>query len=142
MPRAAQSRDLRNEPLNLRTTTALRTKIDNAVAASGRSRLQEIEQRLEDTFRQDELFGGPELRRVAYAMATAFALAGKYSAGPDVPAKDWLRDPTTCTTAVAGVVDVLIRTLPFDADALRLLNEAITGRLGSRWAQLHEERQK
>jgi hypothetical protein len=138
MPRTAKTNSEagRRYPLNMRTTAALRAKIDAAANASGRSRLQEIEARVERSFEQDELFGGPEGRRVVHEMGLAFLLAGQFSAGPDVPPKEWLRDTTTCTAAIASVLDTLVRTLPGfdDADALRRLGDTIAGRLAGRWA--------
>src|SRR5215831_968681 len=41
-------------PLNMRTTKELRDKIEQAAAASGRSLVQEVEFRLEQSFRREE----------------------------------------------------------------------------------------
>jgi hypothetical protein len=144
MPRTANaiSEAGRRYPLNMRTTAALRAKLDAAKAASGRSLLQEVERRVERSFEQDELFGGPEGRRVVYEMGTAFLLAGQFSAGSDVPVREWLRDSAVCATALASAVDALARTLPaFDNDdALKLLVNAIIGRLAGRSEMRRTER--
>jgi Arc-like DNA binding domain len=42
-------------PLNMRTTKELRDKIEEAAMASGRSLVQEVEFRLERSFRQQEI---------------------------------------------------------------------------------------
>jgi len=48
-------------PLNMRTTKELRDKIEEAAMASGRSLVQEVEFRLERSFREDDAYGGPRL---------------------------------------------------------------------------------
>jgi hypothetical protein len=128
-------------PMNLRTTYEVRQKLETAARMSGRSLMAEAEHRVQQSIDQDDVFGGPELRRIAYAMATGFALTGQFSAGPDVPAKEWLRGPAAIT-ATAAAVDAVIHALPFDDDALRLLGEVLVGRIASRRAQLYQERSK
>lgn len=44
----------KKQPLNMRTTAALRKKIEQAAGASGRSLVQEVEYRIEQTFHGDE----------------------------------------------------------------------------------------
>jgi hypothetical protein len=139
MPRAANatSETGRRYPLNMRTTKALRDKLDQAKSASGRSLLQEVEHRVENSFRMDELFGGAEMRRVVFLMAAAVQ-AGQHSAGPDVPPKEWLQQPAATITAIANVVHVLASTLtPFrDHAALNLLDQAIQSRIAGLHAAL------
>ncbi len=50
----------KRHPLNVRTTKELREKLDAAIRQSGRSLTQEIELRLERSFRDEEGFGGKE----------------------------------------------------------------------------------
>ena len=45
----------RKSPLNMRTTRALREKLDKAAGWSGRSLVQEVEHRVEHSFAQEEL---------------------------------------------------------------------------------------
>jgi hypothetical protein len=127
--------------MNMRVTRALQDKLKATADVSGRSVAGEAEYRLEQSLDRDDVFGGPGLRRVAYAMATAFALGGQYSAGRDVPPEEWLRNPTTCTTAICNVVDALIRALPFDDDALHHLDRALASRIATRRAQRELEGQ-
>jgi hypothetical protein len=138
MPRTAVvgRREAKLRPLNMRTTAKLRDQLEAAAGSSGRSLTQEVERRLEATFEHDEVFGGPELRQLALAMIGAFGLAGQFRAGWNVPPREWLRDTTACTSAIASVVDVLVRTLPGfdDADAIRRLGDTIAGTLAGLWA--------
>jgi hypothetical protein len=75
MPRTSSSRETtrgrgksiagKRHPLNMRTTKETRDRLAAAAAASGRSLVQEVEFRVEQTFRQEDarvqFFGGPEL---------------------------------------------------------------------------------
>jgi len=53
MPKRTIRGDGKKQPLNMRTTSALRKKIEKAAGASGRSLVQEVEYRLEGSFYQD-----------------------------------------------------------------------------------------
>jgi hypothetical protein len=125
--------------LSMRMTEGVRDGLERAADIAGRSLSAEVELRLEQSIRLDDIFGGPELRRIAYTMATAFALSGQYSAGPDVPPKEWLRG-AAAITATRAVVDALMRALPFDDEALDRLGQNLVGAVASRRAQLHQER--
>jgi hypothetical protein len=54
MPKRTIRGDGKKQPLNMRTTAALRKKIEKAAGASGRSLVQEVEYRVEQTFHGDE----------------------------------------------------------------------------------------
>ena len=51
----------KKQPLNMRTTETLRKKLECAAGTSGRSLVQEVEHRVEQSFHKDEMLS--ELRR-------------------------------------------------------------------------------
>jgi hypothetical protein len=124
--------------MNLRTTFELRQKLETAAMVSGRSLSAETEHRVEQSIAQDDLLGGPELRRIAYAMISAFAIAGQHSAGRDVAFKDW--SPADCTTAIASVVVTLAKLTHLDDADLGRLVEHIKGQLASLSASREAEK--
>jgi hypothetical protein len=121
-------------PMNLRTTFDVRQKLEAACQLSGRSLSAEVEHRVEQSIRQDDVFGGPELRRVAYTMATAFAVAGQHSAGRDVPFKDW--GPASCMTAITSVVVALAKLTHLSdvelGDLVRRIADALATAIANR----------
>jgi hypothetical protein len=129
----------RRYPLNMRTTKQVRAQLEAAARASGRSLVQEVEHRITRSMAEDQAFGGPELRQVAYLMATSFAISGQYSAGADVPPKEWLRSPARLT-AIASVVDSLVGALGLSDDEADLLLGAIRGRIATRIANREANR--
>jgi predicted HicB family RNase H-like nuclease len=54
-PKSKQVLPGKRYPLNMRTTKELRDKIDWAATISGRSRVQEVESRLERSFQEEEI---------------------------------------------------------------------------------------
>jgi hypothetical protein len=58
MPRRTVAGEGKKSPLNMRTTAALREKLEEAAGESGRSLVQEVEYRLEQSFAMDALLGG------------------------------------------------------------------------------------
>ena len=72
MPKRTIEGEGKKSPLNMRTTAALRDKLEAAAGESGRSLVQEVEYRLEQSFAMDALLGGKysELPRlITLAMA-------------------------------------------------------------------------
>src|SRR5712664_1739430 len=60
----------KRHPLNMRTTSALRERLEAAAIANGRSLAQEVELRLEQSFREDyAAYGGAETAAVLRMMA-------------------------------------------------------------------------
>ncbi len=57
MPRRTTGGAGKRMPMNMRTTAELRRKIDKAAAKSGRSLVQEVEHRVEQSFSQAETNG-------------------------------------------------------------------------------------
>ena len=113
--------------INLRATELVRQKLDAARQAQRPLALGRSHHRVEQSIDQDDVLGGPELRRIAYAMATTFALAGQYSAGPGVPFKDW--SPASRITAITSVVETLAQASHLSDPDLRLLHSHIGGQL-------------
>jgi hypothetical protein len=109
-------------------------RLKKEAGENGHSLAQECETRLERSLDADDTFGGPELRRIAYAMATAFAIAGQYSAGRDVPVREWLHTVAGITAMVA-VVDTLAQILDLDEHGSELAAGQIRGQLITRLAR-------
>ena len=61
-------------PLNMRTTRELREKLEKNAANSGRSLAQEVEYRLEQSFRDEEALGGRQLHALFGLLGNAAAL--------------------------------------------------------------------
>jgi hypothetical protein len=62
MPKRTTGGTGKRMPMNMRTTQALRAKIDKAARKSGRSLVQEVEYRVERSFMRDEAYG--EIERI------------------------------------------------------------------------------
>ena len=93
----------------------------------------EIIHRLETSFNEEAGFGGPELRRVAYMMANAFAHNAQLSAG-DKPPSEWLRDASAYREGVIGVLMALLTGGPnATKEDIVLMFESAKGRIFSRW---------
>lgn len=127
----------KRHPLNMRTTKETREKLESAAAANGRSLAQEVEVRLERSFAEDEGFGGPEMRQLAYLMTASFAVAGQRGAA-DKP--DWITDPYNYSAGVAGVLDALLIGFP-KGEGKALAIEHVVGRLLTRLKQEKERDQ-
>ena len=121
-------------PLNLRTTAAVHAELTAAALANGRSLTKEAQERVEQSLTLDRRLGGPELRKIAYVMASAFGVAGQLSAGSGVPSQEWLGNPAAVGTAIASVVDALVEHLELGDHELDQVREAIASRLLTRRA--------
>jgi hypothetical protein len=55
---------IKRVPLNMRTTPGTRARLEAAAEKSGRSLVQEVEFRLEQSFASDDVFGGDEYRSI------------------------------------------------------------------------------
>jgi Arc-like DNA binding domain len=116
--------------LGMRTTRETRERMEAAAIANGRSLAQEVEARLEASFRQEDAFGGADARRMAILAGAAFITAARGG--------DWRTDPVAYTNGVAGVLDALLIGFP-NGDVRELAIEALIGRLLSR---LHREKRE
>jgi hypothetical protein len=90
---------------------------------------------IERAFAQEAAFGGAEMTRLVYLMASSFAVAGERDA---VGKPDWLTDPITYSNGVSAVLDALLIGLP-NGPGKALALEAIVSRLLSRLAQAKEQ---
>jgi hypothetical protein len=128
----------KRHPLNMRTTRETRDRLEAAAAANGRSLAQEVEARLERSFAEEAGFGGPEMRNVAYLMASAFALNGQHSAAGK---PNWIAEKEFYLAGVVGAANALLQARPdvTDQDAARTI-EALKIRLLSRIASQEEQR--
>jgi hypothetical protein len=104
-------------PLNMRTTRELRSALEAAAQASGRSLAQEVEMRLELSVRTqqrdplDRLLQSPTLRAVALHLMLAFERGGREKAEelklpPDQP-EEWMRSPLCYQSAAIEVGNTL-----------------------------------
>ena len=129
--------------IGLRVKEPLRARIERAAKDSGVSMNAEINGRLETTFTKehlfDDLFGGPEMRRLAVMWAAVFAYdaqAGQYlqhgtPIGSPVDKKD-LTDPASGAYrhGALAVVEALMKGMPDEAKALfleSLRSRVVTG---------------
>ena len=90
---------------------------------------------IERAFAHEAAFGGGEMTRLAYLMASSFAVAGQRDAAGR---SDWITDPVTYSNGVAAVLDALLNGFPNGADKALAL-EALVGRLLSRIAREKEK---
>jgi hypothetical protein len=92
-PRTRRGGQAKRHPLNMRTTEAMRRRLEQAVEASGRSLVQEVEHRLERSFTQDEAFeatlGGKHNADLIRAFTTATWLIERATG------KQWSQDLAT-----------------------------------------------
>jgi Arc-like DNA binding domain len=122
----------------LRMPEALRASLEEAARPRGVSVNAEIVQRLERSFAEEQGFGGPEMRRLAYLMIVAFARAGQLRAAGKT---NWIDDRDCYRAGMFGAIDALLIGLP-DATAEEVMPEieGLKGRLLSRIAR--EEQNK
>ena len=106
MPVKASEREGKRASLSLRTTEQLRAALEREASKSGRSLAQEIETRLEDSLREDDvmraLFGdGTHTQILARVVATAVRQV------EHITEQRWVDDYETLWHARAAVRDVL-----------------------------------
>jgi hypothetical protein len=97
----------KRHPLNLRTTRELREKIDQMAGISGRSLVQEVEHRLEQSFNRDVmvnmLLGGDDNAKVLEMIAQALQ-------AEDLSGRKW-RDSKKSAEAVRATIDFIFAGL-------------------------------
>ena len=102
--------------LTFRSRGNLRTKLQDAAAASGRSVSEEIEWRLDRSFDHDEIFGGGEIRDIAIMAAGRFydggSLAVALSDKPKRAVGSWIKDRNCFRAAFIAVLDGLLQRFP------------------------------
>lgn len=146
MPRRAGNQRRRSPrvgkryPLNMRTTFEIRSKLESAAAASGRSLTQEAEYRIDESFRTDEIIGGKEMRDIASLMIGAFNAAGAAADSADGYVSgegeyNWRRDQFCYLHAAMAVIEALLVATPrgpLDPDQISLEIDVLTKRLKER----------
>jgi hypothetical protein len=79
-------------PMSFRVTPTFKARLDKAAQESGKSLAQEVEQRLERTFVDAEIWGGHLNMAAHHMLATVvFTMAGVSRKTPE----SWLYDPET-----------------------------------------------
>jgi hypothetical protein len=94
--------------VGLRVREPLRAKVEKAAKARGVSMNAEMVARLERSFATEEVWGGPEMLRVAELMAGAFYHTGLSASVGREPA-DWLGDPAVYSDCMRAVERSLSR---------------------------------
>lgn len=93
--------------LGLRVTADMKGRLGDEAVRNGRSLSQEAEIRLEQSFKEEDAFGGPQLREIAHQMAGAFARGGRAGARarghPKWPPATWMQDPYCFKVAMKEV---------------------------------------
>jgi Arc-like DNA binding domain len=97
--------------LNVRMKEAVRRKIEKAAGANEVSMNSEVVRRLEQSFSNDDRFGGPRLIELVETMARVMKLAGEtaglVAGGTAVDKGRWLAVPFAYDQAVKAAVDTL-----------------------------------
>lgn len=105
--KATQRGERKRHPLNVRTTRKLREKIDQAAGISGRSLVQEVEQRLEQSFDRDVmvniLLGGDDNAKILELIAQAIQ-------AEDQSGRNW-KDSQESAEAVRATINFIIAGL-------------------------------
>jgi hypothetical protein len=128
--------------LKVRLREPLRAKVERAAKKHRVSMNAEIVTRLENSFIEVDRFGGPDLMRVTFLMAEAFAHAGELCSEPNTPPAEWVRDHKIYMQAAFSVLQALLANLPdatqdeifteWDRVGRRLLSDYLTQRLRAR----------
>ena len=123
--------------LKLRLPEPLRAALEAAAAARGVSMNTEAVARLQQTFSEDQAFGGAEMRRLVYLMAANFSTGARGRAGGR---PGWVDDPDGYRAGMMAVVNALLLGLPDAAEREMLLElEGVKGRVLSHFAQRRAE---
>jgi hypothetical protein len=94
--------DIKRVPLSFRTTPVLRDALDAAAATSGRSLAQEVELRLEQSFREDEPDQAEAIRIIRDIMDHVSVRVGA----------SWMDDLTAWEIVFDGIGDLLVAVRP------------------------------
>ena len=102
--------------LGLRVKEELRVRLERAAALNMRSINAEITYRLEQTFIEEAVLDGPDMRRIALLMATSFYQGGHMASVSELekalPPARWVRERGYYLEAVSAVVEALIAGMP------------------------------
>lgn len=126
--------------LKLRMKEPLRAAVEKSAKKRGVSLNTELVDRIERSFEQDrhldQALGGPEMRRTAELMISAFGHNGNLMAAalghPEWTAAEWMADESCYRAAVLGVVEALLVARPnagWDRPQVGREVEAVKGRI-------------
>jgi Arc-like DNA binding domain len=116
--------------LKVRMKEPLRAALEGAAKERGVSMNAEVVRRIEQSFRQDQQFGDPELSRLAFTLAAYFAIATQ--------GEDWRSDPIVYAKGATAVFAELIRSVPSGPER-RLAINGIVSHLLTQLAQAQEQ---
>jgi hypothetical protein len=93
--------------VGIRTTKEIKELLQHAADSAGRSLAAEIEARLTRLAVEEEVLGGPEMRKMMIQMISAFHHAGQAGAArlghPEWEPPEWIKDPEIFLAAMRGV---------------------------------------
>jgi len=116
------------QQFKLRMPEPLREKLEESTRRSGSSLNTEIVRRLERSFQEETVFGGPRLTRYAHLMASVFAHAGQRTSG--AADDSWLDNDGAYIVVVTSVMDALLVDRP--AEVSNYVLQALAGRVATR----------
>jgi Arc-like DNA binding domain len=132
MPRRKESETVQT---GLRMKEQLRARLEEAAREHGVSLNAEVVTRLERSFAQEEAFGSPAAKQVAYLTAVAFNMAGRMRGSGR---SDWVDDPGCYRAGVFAAIDALLSVLPKSTpEEIKLEIEVLKGKAMTR--QLREQ---
>jgi hypothetical protein len=99
----------------IRMREDLRSKLEQAAQRREVTLNGEIVHRLERSFAEEDVAGGPEARGIVLLMTAAFLSHGERAAAGQKPAK-WLHDQESFRSAIFGVTRALLDSLPDASD--------------------------
>jgi Arc-like DNA binding domain len=93
--------------LKLRFPESLRRRLERAAAPKNESMNAEIVHRLEESFRTEDLYGGPQISALFRVLASHIAFAKA-----NVDARDWAKNDRVRDEIAQVVADLLVKNLP------------------------------
>jgi hypothetical protein len=114
--------ETKREMLSLRVTPSLKSKIEAAAAATGRSMSQEIEFRLELSFMQDQAEGSAEAAELRVAVTYLLRMIDAR-----FEPSAWTTDPEAFRIAKFGIIALMNTIMPEDPKFVAALDAANRG---------------
>lgn len=111
--------DAKRHAVGIRTTRELKAQIEEAAEASGRSMAQEIEYRLETSFKDEEELGGRRTASLARALAYNIAMI------EEVAGARWFETQEAWATVRKTLPNVMMAFVPTSPHADELINQAL-----------------
>jgi hypothetical protein len=102
--------------VGFRAPRELKETLEEAATNNRRSMSTEAQFRLNQSFAEEIAYGGPEMRRIVYLMASAFGHSGAMEAAasghPDWKQADWIKDRDCFRSAMTEVLKALAAIYP------------------------------